>query len=349
MLKSLAADSQFRHRIWSVYALLAVMNVAAWLWAVTAFAGQPVRLGIAVVVYGLGLRHAVDADHIAAIDNVTRKFLQDGRRSASIGFWFALGHSAVIFLATAALVAAAGRLNHFMAFREIGGDVSASVSGVFLILVAAMNFCIFLTIVRTIRRARAGNAVEPAELDILFTGNGLFARIFRPLFGLISQPWHMGLLGLVFGLSFDTASEVALFGVSATQTSHGVAFGEALVYPTLFAAGMSLLDTTDGVMMVGAYDWAVADPLRKLYYNMAITLASIFVALFVGGVQLGALIVRWFGFGGVFARAAVELTADLNHLGIAIIAVFAIAWAASGLIWRFVGTDSLHSVSGTPS
>jgi high-affinity nickel-transport protein len=337
LLRALPADPAYRRNLVSVYGLLTAMNVGAWLWALIAFAGQPVLLGIAVIVYGLGLRHALDADHIAAIDNVTRKLLQDGRRSASIGLWFALGHSAVVLFATAAVAAAAGTLDRLNAYREIGAIISTAVSGLFLLLVASLNICILLTILRTVRRVRQGHAVEAAELDTLFSGNGIMSRLFRPLFRCINRPWHMALLGFVFGLSFETASEVALFGISATQAAHGVPFGAALVYPALFAAGMSLLDTTDGVMMVGAYHWAVADPLRKLYYNLTITLMSVAVAMFIGIVELSTLAVRTFSLTGPFASGTAMLVGNLNYLGIAIAAVFALAWAASAITFRMLG------------
>ena len=172
--------------------------------------------------------------------------------------------------------------------------------------------------------------------DMLFSGNGIVSRIFRPLFKSVTRPWHMALLGFLFGLSFDTASEVALFGISASQATHGISFGTALVYPVLFAAGMSLLDTTDGVVMVGAYHWAVADPLRKLYYNMVITMMSIAVALFIGVVQLGTLSVRLLGVAGPATDLAARLTDNLDYLGIAIVAVFALGWLASVVTFRIV-------------
>lgn len=332
----LPADPAYRRSLVGVYALLAAMNIGAWLWALIAFAGEPVLMGVGVVVYGLGLRHAVDADHIAAIDNVTRKLMQKGERSASVGLWFALGHSAVIFLATAIVVVAAGSLTRLEGYREIGGLVSTAASAVFLLIVAITNICILLTIIRTMRSVRSGRQPQTAELDLLFSGNGLLSRIFRPLFRLVDRPWQMGLLGFVFGLSFDTASEVALFGISATQVSHGAGFGAALVYPALFAAGMSLLDTTDGVMMVGAYHWAVADPLQKLYYNLTITLMSIAVALFIGGIEVCTLIVRWFGISGPFAHGTASLTDNFNHLGIAIVMLFGLAWLLSAVTFRLI-------------
>jgi nickel/cobalt transporter (NiCoT) family protein len=330
----------YRQNLAIVYVVVAIMNAGAWLWALVAFADQPVLLGVGVVVYGLGLRHALDADHIAAIDNVTRKLLQEGRHFASIGFWFALGHSAVIFLATAALVAAAGSLKQLQEFREVGGIISTAVSGLFLLLVAMMNICVLLAIIRTMRRMRAGHAVEAHELDALFSGKGLISRFARPLFRCVSRPWHMALLGFLFGLSFDTASEVALFAISATQAAHGVSFCSTLVYPMLFAAGMSLLDTTDGVVMVGAYHWAVADPLRKLSYNLTITLMSIAIAVFIGGVQLCMLAVRWLKLRGPFATGATTLSENSNYFGIAIVAVFMLAWLASVVTFQIMGRGS---------
>lgn len=334
IMRSLPRDSDYRRDLVTVYAILAVMNVGAWLWALIAFAGRPVQLGVAVVVYGLGLRHAVDADHIAAIDNVTRKLLQQGRRSASIGFWFALGHSSIVFLATAAAVVAAGQFSRVGPFQTIGGLVSSSVSGLFLFFVAAMNACILLAIIRAIRKTRAGIAVESAELDRLFSGNGILARIFRPLFQRVSKPWHMGLLGFLFGLSFDTATEVSLFSIAATQAAEGAALSSALVYPALFAAGMSLIDTTDGVMMVGAYEWAVEDPLRKLYYNMTITFISIAVALLIGAVELSNAVSRGLGLDGRVAVWTAILGDKLDYLGIGIIAASALAWFISVVAFR---------------
>lgn len=340
LLEALPGDQGFRRNRFAVYAVIAVVNIGAWLWALIAFSGQPVLLGVAAVVYGLGLRHAVDADHIAAIDVVTRKLLQQNRCSASIGFWFAVGHSTVVLLATAVVVTAASRFNHLQSFREIGGILSAGISGTFLLLVAAMNICVLLAIVRTVRRVRDGHLVEPAELDMLFSGNGILSRLFRPLFGFVSRPWHMAFLGFLFGLSFETATEVSLFAISATQAAHGASVGSALIFPVLFGAGMLLLDTTNGVMMVGAYQWAVADPLRRLYYNMIITMMSIMFALVIGLVQLTALVSRTIGLEGFLATGAQNLSNNLNYVGIAIIAAFALAWLGSAITFKFLGRSS---------
>ncbi|QNE31066.1 HoxN/HupN/NixA family nickel/cobalt transporter [Sphingomonas sp. NBWT7] len=332
----LPADSGFRRNLAFVYAALAVLNLGGWTWALLLFHDRPAMLGVAVLVYGLGLRHAVDADHIAAIDNVTRKLMQERQQPVAVGFWFAIGHSAVVILVTSVVIAAASNLEAFETFRETGGTLSTCISGIFLLLVAAMNLMILVTILRTIGRMRAGERIDDGTLDLMFAGRGPLSRLFRPLFGLIGRSWHMAPLGFLFGLGFDTATEVTLFGLSATQAGQGVPIEAALVFPVLFAAGMSLLDTTDGVMMVGAYRWAFVHPLRKLYYNLTITLMSIAVALFIGGVQIAALAVRRLGLEGPIARGAVALNENFNALGFAIIGVFAAAWVMSFLICRAI-------------
>lgn len=329
-----AASARFRRHLAWVYAVLAVLNLGGWAAALLFFHRQPAMLGIAVVVYGLGLRHAVDADHIAAIDNVTRKLMQERQEPVSVGFWFAIGHSLVVILVTALVVLATSRLQVFAALQEAGGTISTCVSAAFLLAVAAMNFVILRTIVRALRRVRAGDPIDDGELDLLFAGTGPLSHLFRPLFSLISRPWQMAPLGFLFGLSFDTATEVTLFGLSATQASHGVSPMAALIFPVLFAAGMSLLDTTDGVLMVGAYRWAFVKPVRKLYYNMTITLMSIAVALFIGGVEIIALVVRRIHLEGVSAQIATALNENFNALGFAIIAAFALAWLLSYCLFR---------------
>jgi high-affinity nickel-transport protein len=336
LIALLPAEPGYRRDLAAVYAVLAVLNLGGWAWALTLFHDRPALLGVAVLVYGLGLRHAVDADHIAAIDNVTRKLMQEGQQPVAVGFWFAIGHSAVVILVTAMVIAAQSSLRGFDAFREAGGTFSTCISGLFLLVVAVMNLMILGTILRTLRRVRAGERIDDGALDLMFSGRGPLSRLFRPLFRLITRSWHMAPLGFLFGLGFDTATEVTLFGLSATQAEGGGPVGGALVFPVLFAAGMSLLDTTDGVMMVGAYRWAFVRPLRKLYYNMTITLMSIAVALFIGGVEMTALAVRRLGLEGPVAQGALTLNENFNALGFAIIGVFAAAWATSFLIFRSI-------------
>ena len=330
----LPADRGFRRRVVILYAFLALINVGAWAWALAAFHDFPALLGVAVVVYGLGLRHAVDADHIAAIDNVTRKFVQQGRPSVSVGFWFAIGHSAVVIIATAAVIYAASSLKGIEAYRDVGGTISASVSSLFLFGLAAMNLWILGGIIAAFRRLRAGERLDGADMDMLPRAGGLVSRLLQGLFRCIGKPWHMAPMGFLFGLSFDTATEVALFGLAATQTAHGLSPITAMVFPLLFAAGMSLLDTTDGLFMIGAYKWAVVEPARKLYYNLLITLMSIAVAVFIGGVQVAGLLSGPSGDGSPLISAAAHLSTSFNALGIAVVATFALSWLLSVIIFK---------------
>jgi high-affinity nickel-transport protein len=336
-----ASNQSFRVRLVAVYAALAVLNIGAWLWALSAFHDKPSLLAVALVIYSLGLRHAVDADHIAAIDNVTRKLMQDHQRPVAVGFYFALGHSTIVVLVTAGIVSAATFLGGIQAFKEIGGVISASVSAVFLLAIAAMNIMIFLGLYRAYRQVRSGQPYLEEDLGTLLDGRGFLARILKPLFKLISRSWHMFPLGFLFGLGFDTATEVAVFGVTAAQASHGVALSSVLVFPVLFAAGMSLVDTTDGVLMLGAYEWAFVSPVRKLYYNMVITLVSVLVAVLIGLIQLCSLLHNHFGLRGAVWDWFAALEGSFNNMGCLIIGMFVMAWVVSLAIWRVRKLDDL--------
>jgi high-affinity nickel-transport protein len=323
-----------KRRIVVLFAVLATFNIAAWCWALLALHGSPALLGIALLVYGLGLRHAVDADHIAAIDNVTRKFVRMNVPSEGVGFSFAMGHSAIITLVAAAVACAVTTLDHIQSFQRIGGLISTGVSALFLLAIAVLNLLVFASTYRTFRRVRGGGTYVEEDLDVLLGNGGLLTRIFRPLFGLVTRDWHMFALGLLFGLSFDTATEVTMFGVSATQAAKGVSFWSVLVFPALFAAGMSLIDSADGVLMQGAYRWALIRPLRKLYYNMAITLASASVAILVGAIETLALLRERYDLAGGAWPIVDILSHNFNRLGFAIIGLFAIAWAVSFLMYK---------------
>ncbi len=323
-----------RRPVIGIYAVLLAANAAAWLWAALAFRDQPVLLGSALLAYGFGLRHAVDADHIAAIDNVTRKLMHDGRRPVSVGFFFALGHSTVVVLAAAAVAATATALHgRLEAYQAIGGLVGTTISALFLFTIAAMNFAIFCSVWATFRHVRRGGAYVEADLDLLLGAGGL-ARMFRPLFRLITRSWHMLPLGFLFGLGFDTASEIALLGLSAIQADHGLPAWSIMAFPALFAAGMSLVDTTDGILMLGAYDWAFADPVRKLTYNMIITLVSVVVAVAIGGIETLGLLGTRLGLTGWPWSGLFALNDRAGSLGLLIIGVFAAAWAVAVLIHR---------------
>ena len=332
-----------RARLVTIYSVLAVLNVGAWLWALIAFGDNPAMMGVALVIYGLGLRHAVDADHIAAIDNVTRKLMQDRRRPVAVGFFFALGHSTVVIIAAAAVAVAATLLGSFDAIKGVGGIIGTGVSAFFLLAVAAMNVLIFVSVYRSYRRVRQGGTYVEEDVDLLLNNRGFLARIFRPMFRMVSRSWHMFPLGFLFGLGFDTATEVAMFGVSAAQAAKGIPIEAIMVFPVLFAAGMSLVDKTDGVLMLGAYDWAFVKPMRKLYYNMTITLVSVVVAVLIGGIEALGLVGDHLNFGDDgFWGFVGELNDNFNNLGFAIIGVFVAAWLVSFAIYKAKRLDDVE-------
>ncbi|WP_131194864.1 HoxN/HupN/NixA family nickel/cobalt transporter [Lichenihabitans psoromatis] len=333
------SSPDLKGRLIAIYVVLAILNVGAWIWAFIAFHDNPTLLGVALVIYGLGLRHAVDADHIAAIDNVTRKLMQDNQRPVSVGFFFAMGHSAIVVIVAALVAVATGALASFQSFQAVGGTISTSISALFLLIIAAMNIVIFTSIYRSYRRVRAGGVYVEEDLDILLGNRGFLARIFRPAFKLVTKSWHMFPLGFLFGLGFDTATEVAMFGVSAAQAAKGVPLTAIMVFPVLFAAGMSLIDTTDGVMMLGAYNWAFVKPMRKLYYNMTITLVSVMVALLIGGIEALGLIGDKLDLKGTFWDGIGALNDNFNNLGFVIIGIFIAAWVVSYAVYKMKRLD----------
>ena len=323
-------------RIVSLYALLGLANVVVWAWALYVFRAQPVLLGTALLAYGFGLRHAVDADHIAAIDNVTRKLMQGRKRPAGVGFFFALGHSTVVILATAGIAVTATALAaRFDAFQSVGGLIGTLVSTLFLLVIAAMNAAILAGIWRAFRHVRRGGAFAEQDFDVLLNNRGLLARMFRPVFRLVASSWHMFPLGFLFGLGFDTASEVALLGISTLQAVQGMSIWSIMVFPALFAAGMSLIDTTDGVLMLLAYDWAFIRPVRKLYYNLIITAVSVVVALLIGGIEGLGLIGGQLGLTGWFWEGILRLNDNFSAIGFAVIGVFILAWIGSVVVYRY--------------
>src|ERR1700721_2401624 len=316
----------FRERIIAIYGLLIFANLAAWIWAFIAFAHQPVLIGTAVLAYSLGLRHAIDADHIAAIDNVTRKLMQEGKRPVAVGFFFALGHSTVVVLASLAVALTANALStELVSYREIGGIVGTSASALFLLVIAIANLIVLRGGHRAFGGAERGDVMTEEEIDALLHQRGWLARLFRPLFRFVSQSWHLYPIGLLFALGFETASEISLFGLSA-QASNSVSNWSLLIFPALVAAGMTLVDTTDGVLMLGAYGWAYRNPMRKLFYNLTITSVSVLGALVVGGVEPLGLIADQFHLRGVFWNATSDPNDHFGALGYGIGGVFAISW-----------------------
>ena len=336
-------NGSLRGPVVGIYVLLGLGNLAAWVWAVLVFWDQPVLLGTALLAYGFGLRHAVDADHIASIDNVTRKLMQEGKRPISVGLFFALGHSAIVVMVAAAIAASTSALQgRFEQFRDVGGLVATGVSSSFLFIIAAINLTVLIGVWRTYRHVRAGGAFQEADLDILMNHRGLLARLFRPLFRLITRSWHMFPLGFLFGLGFDTATEISVLGISATQAAHGVSIWSIMVFPALFAAGMTLVDTTDGILMLGAYDWAFIKPMRKLYYNLTITSVSVVVAVVVGSIESLGLVNEHLRLEGSFWSGVDLLKDNFNSLGFVIVGLFLASWAVSAMIYRLKRLDEVE-------
>lgn len=332
-----------RRKIAGIYGVLLAFNAAAWLWAFVAFRHYPLLLGTAFLAYSFGLRHAVDADHIAAIDNVTRKLMQEGKRPVAVGFFFSLGHSTIVVLGSAAIAGTALLLQQrAVVLRNVGGLVGTLVSTLFLFGIAFVNLVVLRSIYAAFTRVRRGDLYVEEDLDLLLAGRGFLARMFRPMFAMIRRSWHMYPLGILFGLGFDTATEIGLLGISAAEASKGLPIWSIMVFPALFAAGMSLIDTTDNILMLGAYGWAFVKPVRKLYYNMTITFVSVVVALVVGGIEALGLLAGQFSLNGIFWDTVRSLNENFGALGYFIIGLFALSWIISIAVYRWRRFDQLE-------
>jgi high-affinity nickel-transport protein len=332
-----------RHRIIAIYVLLIVFNAGAWLWAVLAFHDYPVLLGTAFLAYSFGLRHAVDADHIAAIDNVTRKLMHQGKRPVAVGLMFSLGHSTIVVIGSIAIAATALALHHSIdRARDIGSLVGTLVSTLFLFAIAIVNLIVLNSVLRAFARVRRGEPYVEEDFDMLLGNRGFLSRLFRPVFKMIQTSWHMYPLGVLFGLGFDTATEIGLLGISAAEAAKGLSLWSILVFPTLFAAGMSLIDTTDNILMLGAYGWAFVKPIRKLYYNITITFVSVIVALAVGGIEALGLMADNLHLQGSFWSFIGTLNNHFGVLGYVIIAFFVLSWVVSLAIYKWRRFDALE-------
>ena len=330
-------DRGERLRLGGFFGAVGFLHVAGWGLLLFYGLGHPAFLALGGLAYTFGLRHAFDADHISAIDNTTRKLLQDGRKPVGVGFFFSLGHSTVVFLIAVALglavksivdgvVADSGQL------RSIGGAVGTLVSGTFLILIGILNLVILLDIVRVYRRMKK-RGYDRASLDHELMAGGFLTKIFGRLFRVIDHSWQMYPIGFLFGLGFDTASEVALLAISAGAAAKGMPLGAVISLPLIFAAGMSLMDTADGVFMSKAYRWAFAGPVRKIYYNVTVTALSVTVALVIGTIELGQVLSNKLGWTGSFWAWLQRL--DFGTLGYAIVALFALTWLVAAAVWRW--------------
>ncbi len=330
-------DAGERRRLTAFAGGVGVLHVAGWGLLLVYGLHNPQFLALGGLAYTFGLRHAFDADHITAIDNTTRKLLQSGRKPVGTGFFFSLGHSTVVFLIAVALGLAVksivqGVVGGNGELKSIGGTVGTLVSGGFLVAIGILNLVILLDIIRVYRRMRNGQ-YDRDGLEHELSGGGVMTKIFGRVFRVIDHSWQMYPVGFLFGLGFDTASEVALLAISAGAAAQGLAFPVVIALPLIFAAGMSLMDTADGAFMSKAYSWAFASPIRKVFYNLTVTSLSVFVALFVGIVELTQILVRTLGLHGPFFNAIAAFD-FIGKAGYVIVVAFVIAWAGAFVIYK---------------
>jgi nickel/cobalt transporter (NiCoT) family protein len=303
-------------------------------------------IGLGVTAYTLGMRHAFDADHIAAIDNTTRKLMADGKRPLSVGFWFSLGHSSIVFglvlLLSLGVKALVGQVeNDSSTLQQTTGLIGTAVSGVFLMLIGILNLVVLRQILDVFRRMRHGDYDE-AALEEQLNNRGLMNRILGGATRAVTKPWHMYPVGLLFGLGFDTATEVSLLVLAGGAAAFNLPWYALLTLPVLFAAGMSLLDSIDGCFMNFAYGWAFSKPVRKVYYNITITGLSVAVALVIGGIEIVSILTEKLSISsGPLAWVG---SLDLNAVGYAIVAMFLLTWVVALAVWRFARIEEKWSM-----
>jgi nickel/cobalt transporter (NiCoT) family protein len=332
-------NRNFHRRTLGLSGALVFGNIAVWVWAYLVFHDQPVLLGTAFLAYSFGLRHALDADHIAAIDNVTRKLVQNGERPVSVGFYFALGHSTVVMIAVLIVYwTAAIASERFKQWQEVGEIISTCVSACFLFAIALINLLAMQDTYRALRRQKRNPAQSETVNPIM--GQGIVSRLLRPLMKTLAKPIHMYPIGFLFGLGFETATEIALLQVSASSGAKGQSLMNVMVLPVLFAAGMTLVDSADGMIMAGAYNWAFINPIRKLYYNLTITSVSVVVGVVVGGIELIGLVKDKLNLdGGWFWFTIGILQDNFGTIGLVIIGVFIVTWLISAIVYRLKKLD----------
>jgi len=336
------SSQEVRGRVIGIYVFLVGFNILAWLLALIAFGRSPALLLLAVTAYTFGLRHAFDADHISAIDNVTRKLMQEKKRPVAVGFFFSLGHSTVVVVMTILIALAAVAVQNFDQMKAIGGLIGTAISSLFLFLIAIINIVILVDIYKTFREVKGGGEYNDQTLDESLNKRGLMGRFFRPLLRMTDQSWKMYPVGLLFGLGFDTATEVGLLGIAATSAGKGVPLVAILIFPALFTAGMSLLDTSDGILMLGAYGWAYEKPIRKLFYNLNITLISVIIALVVGSLEALNILATELNLSGPVWNQIGNLNNSFGLLGVFIVLLFLASWAFSTIIYKVKRYDEFE-------
>jgi high-affinity nickel-transport protein len=331
----------------SLYVVLLGYNLLTWALTFVAFHARPDLLALALTAYTFGLRHAFDADHISAIDNVTRKLMQEKQRPVGVGLFFSLGHSTIVVVLTALIALAAVAASNFNQLKIIGGLVGTGVSALFLLVIAVINIVILMDVWRTFREVRMGGTYDDLTLDESLNKRGLMGRFFRPLLKMTDRSWKMYPMGVLFGLGFDTATEVGLLGIAAFSAGHGVPIVAILLFPALFTAGMTLMDTTDSILMLGAYGWAFVKPIRKLYYNLNITLISVIVALAVGGLEALSILITEVHLSGPPWDQINLLNGQFGLLGIMIVGLFFLSWLVSTIIYRVKRYDEIQVTMGS--
>jgi high-affinity nickel-transport protein len=352
-IKRSLSRSEWR-RVGGMTAMIAGLHIIGFGLLVLVVAPQHFKLGAAgtfaigtgITAYTLGMRHAFDADHIAAIDNTTRKMMSEGKRPLSVGFYFSLGHSTVVFglafLLSVGVRALSGPVkNDGSTLHEATNVIGTTVSGSFLYLIAILNILILLSIVRIFLDMRHG-AYDEQELEDQLGSRGLMNRFLGRHVNKIREPWQMYPLGVLFGLGFDTATEIALLVLAAGAGAAGLPFYAILCLPVLFAAGMSLLDTIDGSFMNFAYGWAFSKPVRKVYYNITITGLSVAIALFIGTIELVGLLTDKLGVHGSVAHWFQNF--NINTAGFIIVGMFVVTWTLALAVWRFARIEEKWSV-----
>ena len=298
--------------------------------------------GLGVLASTFGLRHGVDADHIVAIDNTTRKLLQEGKRPLTVGMWFSLGHSTVVVGLIVSLVLATNAVkDQIPALRSSGAIIGTTVSGIFLFLIGLINIVIVLGIYRVFTTLKQGKMNE-SELDSLLENRGFLNRYFKGLFKIVREPWQIYPIGVLFGLGFDTASEIALIAITVgVGVSSAVPLWMILVLPFMFTCGMVLVDMTDGITMLTAYGWAFLRPIRKIYYNLTVTIISVAVAFAIGGIELLQVLSNELKLTGPFWKSLATL--DFETMGYGIIGIFVVSWLASMAYWKYKRYDELYN------
>jgi high-affinity nickel-transport protein len=333
-----------RNKITSIYAFLIVINVFVWIISLILFGHSVFLLGLAITAYTFGLRHAVDADHISAIDNVTRKLMQENKRPVAVGFFFSLGHSTIVVTLSLVIAAIADVVKDFDNLKLIGGFIGTSVSAIFLYLIAILNILVLWEIFQAFQRVKRGEEYNEQTLEEFLNQRGLMARFFRPLLRITDRSWKMYPVGVLFGLGFDTATEVGLLSISAVLATKGLPLWTILLFPLLFTSGMCLIDTTDGILMLGAYGWAFVKPIRKLYYNLNITLVSVLIALVVGTVEVFGIIGSALNLNGGFWNFVGSLNDNFGVIGYYIIGIFIVSWAISTIVYKVKRYDDIEVV-----